>query len=32
MAVIRLGPFLGAALQLRPKLLSDNVGVKSLNH
>jgi hypothetical protein len=32
MAVIRLGPFFGANLALRPKLLSANVGVRSLNH
>ncbi len=32
MANIRLGPFLGANLALRPKLLPANVGVASLNH
>lgn len=32
MAVIRLGPFLGAILALRPKLLNNNSGVVSLNH
>ncbi len=32
MAVIRLGPFLGANQAMRPKLLNANVGVSSLNH
>lgn len=32
MAVIRLGPFLGAILALRPKLLNNNSSVVSLNH
>ena len=32
MSAIRLGPFLGANLALRPKLLDNNVGVMSLNH
>lgn len=32
MSAIRLGPFLGANLARRPKLLDNNVGVMSLNH
>lgn len=32
MAVIRLGPFLGANKAIRPKLLNANVGVDSVNH
>lgn len=32
MSVIRLGPFEGANLAIRPKLLPPNVGVQSLNH
>lgn len=32
MSVIRLGPFLGANVALRPKLLPNLVGVVSLNH
>jgi hypothetical protein len=32
MSAIRIGPFGGANLALRPKLLDNNVGVASLNH
>ncbi len=32
MATIRLGPFLGAVLALRPKMLGNNSAVASLNH
>ena len=32
MALIRLGPFLGANQAARPKILNPNVGVNSLNH